>query len=356
VALDVMGADGHPGTIIEGGLWAARNDRDSLNIVLVGQRQLIDEYLSAQKDVPDNVSVQNAVNIVAMSDTPTDGIRKKDSSIAVGLKMQKDKKVDAFVSAGNTGAVMASSILILGRLENVTRPAIASFFPSSKERPTLVLDVGANAECKPINLYQFGVMGSVFYSVMFDINEPRVGLLSIGEEKSKGNELIFQSHALLAGSCLNFAGNVEGRDILTSKVDVVVTDGFIGNIVLKFAESVEGYLTSKLRRQVSTNIFSRVGAALMKPFLRRLRQAFDYAEYGGAPLLGADGVSIICHGSSSPKAIKNGVATAAKMARHNINGKIRHRMNETINGNGNAENDQRQNNGDRIIRSTRTAD
>ena len=352
VALDVMGADGHPGIIIEGGLWAARENRKTIKVVLVGQHLLIDEYLSEQKDVPDNVSVQDALTIVAMGDSPTDGIRNKDSSIAVGMRMQKDKKVDAFVSAGNTGAVMASSILILGRIEGVNRPAIASFFPSSKERPTLVLDVGANTECKPINLYQFGVMGSVFYSVMFDVDVPKVGLLSIGEEKSKGNELVFQTRKLMADSGLDFSGNVEGRDILSSMVDVVVTDGFIGNIVLKFAESIESYLTSKIKRQVKSNIFSRVGAILMRPFLKRLRQAFDYAEYGGAPLLGVDGVSIICHGSSSPKAIKNAVVTAAKMARRDINGKIRLKMSDSINGNGNNEKNQRQNNGGRVVRST----
>ena len=332
VALDVMGADASPDSIIQGGIWAAQERPDDVRVILVGKTEVVNNTIQGMKNLPANVDFQDAPHSVAMADTPTEGIRKKTSSIAVGLMMQKKGKADAFVSAGNTGAVMASSILILGRIEGVNRPAIGSFFPTSTGIPTLVLDVGANVECKPMTLYQFGLMGSIYTSLMRGRTSPKVGLLSIGEEKSKGNELIFQTHALFEKSDLNFVGNVEGRDVLTGEFDVIVTDGFVGNILLKFAESVEGFLTSSLRRQVSTNIFSRVGAELMRPFLKRLRRSFDYAEAGGAPLLGVDGVSIICHGSSSPKAIKNAVLTAAEMVRHNVPGNIRSEMNGVSNG------------------------
>ncbi|UCD18610.1 MAG: phosphate acyltransferase PlsX [Candidatus Zixiibacteriota bacterium] len=335
VALDVMGADASPESIIEGGLQAARENGDDLKLVLVGKTEIINTFIKKQGDLPANVVIQDAPHSVAMADTPTEGIRKRTSSIAVGLMMQKKGGADAFVSAGNTGAVMASSILILGRVEGVNRPAIASFFPTSIGKPTLVLDVGANTECKPATLYQFGLMGSVYSSLMYGRTSPRVGLLSIGAERSKGNELILQAHDLFTRSDLNFIGNVEGRDVLTGDVDVVITDGFVGNILLKFAESIEGFLTCSLKRQISTNVFSRVGASLMRPFLKRLRRSFDYAESGGAPLLGVDGVSIICHGSSSPKAIKNAVVTAAEMVRHHVNENIRTEMNGVNNGNGN---------------------
>lgn len=344
VALDIMGADTSPESIMEGGLWAAREKPEQICVALIGKEEIINDYMRRQKEIPENIIIENAPHAVAMTDTPTEGIRKKNSSIAIGLQMQKDGKTDAFVSAGNTGAVMASSILILGRVEGVLRPGIGSFFPTSKGKPTLVLDVGANAECKPVNLYQFGVMGSVYTSLMYGRTSPRIGLLSIGEEKSKGNELIFQAHEIFARSGLNFVGNVEGRDILAGKVDVVATDGFVGNIILKFAESVEGFLTESLKHQIETNVFSRVGAALMTPFLKRLRRSFDYSEYGGAPLLGVDGVSIICHGSSSIKAIKNAVLVAMDMVRHRINENIRQEMLGLNNGNGNAANGQVENN------------
>ena len=344
VALDIMGADTSPEFIMEGGLWAAREKPDLLQVALIGKKEIISDYTRRQKSIPDNIIIENAPHAVAMTDTPTEGIRKKNSSIAIGLQMQKDGKTDAFVSAGNTGAVMASSILVLGRVEGVLRPAIGSFFPSAKGKPTLVLDVGANAECKPTNLYQFGVMGSVYTSLMYGRTSPRIGLLSIGEERSKGNELIFQAHEIFEKSGLNFVGNVEGRDILAGKVDVVATDGFVGNIVLKFAESVEGFLTESLKHQIQTNIFSRMGAALMLPFLKRLRRSFDYSEYGGAPLLGVDGVAIICHGSSSTKAIKNAVLIAMDMARHKINSNIKQEMLTLNNGNGQTANDQVENN------------
>ena len=335
VVLDVMGADAGPGTIIDGGLQAVSEKGNLLKLILVGKTEVINDCLSRRSKLPDNVVVENAPYAVAMSDNPTDGIRNKKSSIAIGLNMQKNGEADAFVSAGNTGAVMASSLLILGRIAGITRPGIASFFPTVSGPPTLVLDVGANVDCKPIHLYQFGLMGSVFVSLMHGKTSPKVALLSIGEERSKGNELIVQSRILFDESDLNFIGHIEGRDILGGVADVV--------------ESVEEFITERLRYQIANNIFSRVGAALMAPFLRRLRQSFDYAEAGGAPLLGINGVLIVCHGQSSSKAIKNAVIVAMEMVRQNICSNIK---DELIVGNGrnNGENDKQQNIRNRILR------
>jgi len=359
VALDVMGADVSPESIMEGGLDAARELGKKCSIVFVGKREVISAYIETQKGLPENIALEFARHAVAMSDAPTEGIRKKTSSIAVGLEMQKEGRADAFVSAGNTGAVMASSVFGLGKIEGISRPAIAGLFPTSHGAPTLVLDVGANVDCKPVHLYQFGVMGSVYASLMTGRTSPKVGLLSIGEEKSKGNDQTVNTWTLLKKSGLNFIGNVEGRDILTSRADVVVTDGFVGNVMLKFAESVEVFLTRSIKHQVQTNIFSRVGATLMTPFLRRLRKTFDYSEYGGAPLLGVNGVCMICHGSSSPKAIKNAVIAAAKMVRLRIVDNTRDElaMNENgLNNGQNGQEDEQQNNRNGVIRSIPSSD
>ncbi len=350
-----MGADAGPETIAEGGLMAARELGDSVKVILVGKSEIINDKLKTEKDIPRNVEVVNAPHAVAMSDTATEGIRRKTSSIAIGLTMQKEGTADAFVSAGNTGAVMASSLLILGRVEGITRPAIVGFFPTVGHKATLVLDVGANVDCKPIHLYQFGLMGSVYASLIYKRTNPKVGMLSIGEERSKGNELVSQTHALFDKSDLNFVGNLEGRDILSGEYDVVVCDGFIGNILLKFAESIEGFLTSKLKRQVDTNIFSRVGATLMLPFLKRLRSTFDYAEYGGAPLLGINGASLICHGSSSPKAIKNAIKSAVAMVRNHISQNIKEEL-VINNGKGNGRDSKQPDNGNRVVRSVPSTD
>jgi glycerol-3-phosphate acyltransferase PlsX len=295
-ALDVMGTDAGPATIIRGAIDAAGECRDICKIVLVGRSDLIKSELARYRDLPPNIDIHHAQEEVTMHDSPADAVRRRDTSIAEAIHLHKD---------------------------GVKRPAIASFFPTVERRPTIVLDVGANSDCKPLNLYQFGVMGSIVANHVFRVDRPRIGLLSIGEERSKGNDLILEAYALLeANKSLNFIGNIEGRDILMGKVEVVVTDGFVGNVVLKFAESVEGFLTSSIRRQVSTNIFSRFGALLMSPFLRRLRNTFDYAEVGGAPLLGINGVCIICHGESSAKAIRQAIMVAREIVGDQINKKI----------------------------------
>jgi glycerol-3-phosphate acyltransferase PlsX len=279
----------------------------------------------------------------------TDGVKMRDSSIAAGLRLVKTGEADVFVSPGNTGAVMATGLLTLGRLPGVSRPAITSLFPTSGGSPCVVLDVGANADCKPQHLSQFAVMGSVYSSMLLNKESPRVGLLSIGEERSKGNELIFQAQKLLRDSSVNFVGNIEGRDILSGAVDVAVTDGFTGNILLKFAESIQPLLVAAIKRQIQTNIFSRFGVMMMLPFMRRMKDTFDYANFGGAPLLGVNGVVIICHGSSNGKAITNAVVVAHRMASQSINERLRDELVTTHFGTDNGSRDKSEDNRDGVI-------
>ncbi|MDD5426940.1 MAG: phosphate acyltransferase PlsX [candidate division Zixibacteria bacterium] len=349
VVLDVMGADGGPGDIIQGGIGAARKLGEKLNLILIGHSELINKYLSGIPEVPANITVKHASAEVPMHISATDGVRIRDNSISLGLKMVKEKLADAFVSPGNTGAVMAISLLTLGRIKGVMRPAITTVFPTSTGQPTVVLDAGANADCKPVHLSQFAVMGSVYSSIVFNREDPRVGLLSIGEERSKGNELIFNARKILKDSRINFVGNIEGRDILSGTIDVAVTDGFTGNILLKFAESIQPMMVKAVKRQIQTNIFSRFGVMLLLPFMKRMNNAFDYAESGGAPLLGVDGVVIICHGSSSARAITNAIVVAVEMASKKVNERIRDELINNHFGKNNESKDKSQNIGNGIV-------
>jgi glycerol-3-phosphate acyltransferase PlsX len=304
-----------------------QHDNGDLNVLLVGREDEVSKALRAQERVSTGrVQIQHAPEFVSMHDPAADGFRRKDTSIAIAMRLQEEGRVDGFVSPGNTGAVMAAALFTLKSLPGVIRPAIASLFPNPLSA-TVVLDVGANTECKPQHLWQFAVMGSIFSQFVLKHPRPTVGLLSIGEEKSKGKEITQVAHTLLsAEKSIHFVGNVEGRDVLSGEIDVVVTDGFVGNILLKFAESVGPLLETKLRHQINTNMFSRFGALMMKPFLRRLRNSLDYAEYGGAPLLGVNGVVIICHGSSGAKAIKNAILEAEKSVRQKVNMHIKEQL------------------------------
>ncbi len=356
VVLDVMGADSGAECIIQGGIDAARRIGEKMHLIFVGDSKLINETLSATEHLPPNVAVEHASDTVPMHVSATDGVRKRDSSISVGLRLLKRNGADAFVSPGNTGAVMATSLLTLGRIEGVSRPAITALFPTSTGKPTVVLDVGANADCKPQHLSQFAVMGSVYASVVSRLEYPRVGLLSIGEERSKGNELIFNAQNLLKKSKINFVGNIEGRDILSGKIDVAITDGFTGNILLKFAESIKPMLVKSVQRQIQTNIFSRVGAMLLLPFLKRMRNTFDYAESGGAPLLGVNGIVVICHGSSNAKAIANAIALAYEMAAKEIKKRIHDELITNHFGQNNGSQSKSENNRDGVLCTTRHSD
>jgi glycerol-3-phosphate acyltransferase PlsX len=319
IAVDAMGGDYAPQAEVGGSVLAQNENHRDLELILVGEREKISRELSRLKATDLPFTVENASELITMSDQAVESLRKKDSSIAVGMRLQKAGKVDAFVSGGNTGAVMTHALMTLGRLEGVSRPAIASFLPSEKGI-VVVVDAGANAECKAHNLYQFGVMGSIYTSYVLRKENPRIGLLSIGEESTKGNDLTLTTYKLLSeDSSLNFIGNVEGRDVLKGTCDVVVCDGFVGNIVLKFAESIDGFLTWMVKKRVKESFLFRLGAFLVKVSIRDLRKVLDYTEYGGAPLLGVNGVCIICHGESPPKAIKNALKLAADMVRERVN-------------------------------------
>ncbi len=311
IALDAMGTAGAPVSEIAGVIEALRTSDGALEVILVGDEEIILSELKRHSDYPeDQLSVVHAPDRILPSDTPSKVIRRKPrSSIVVGLRLQKTGKADAFISAGSTGAVMAASLFILRRIEGVDRPAIGAVVPTAKGS-LLLLDAGANVDCKPQHLLQFAHMGSVYAEHLMSVKNPRVGLLNIGEEPGKGGELTLAAHRLLAESELNFIGNVEGREIILGHCDVLVCDGFVGNVLLKFYESVATFVVDLLRRSVDS-----IPAT---DDLEEVFRVLDYTETGGAPLLGLNGVSIICHGDSPPKAIRNAIYVAAQAVRSSI--------------------------------------
>jgi len=321
IAIDAMGTEGGVAVCIAGVFEYLAEAAVPHRILLVGDHRSLETALAqryARHPQRGLIEIIHAAETIEMTQPAADGVKRKESSIAVAVRLQHDGKAGATVSPGHTGAFMTSSLLTLGRLENVSRPAIATFFPTEAGQ-TLILDVGANPMCKAQNLFEFAIMGSVYASVVMGNATPRVGLLSNGEERSKGNDLTLATYELLAQSNLNFIGNIEGRDILRGRADVIVCDGFVGNIMLKFAESIRGFVTNAFRRQISSNNFSRLGAILMGPFLRRLRRTFDYAEVGGAPMLGVHGTCIVCHGRSSARAIASALHMAGQMMDADVN-------------------------------------
>lgn len=310
IAVDAMGGDNAPAVEVEGAVQAAAESAGSLEVVLVGRRDLVEPVLAGhgRSDLP--VSVVHADEAITMGESPASAVRKKrGASIVVATGLHKEGRVDGVVSAGNTGAVVASTLLGLGMLPNVRRPAIASLFPTVRE-PAVVLDVGASVDSKPSDLFEFAMMGDVFAHYVLGREKPRVALMNIGEESSKGSDLTQQAYKLLTESPLNFIGNVEGRSFLRGAADVVVCDGFVGNVMLKLTEGVLDILTNAL------------GGDGQREAMASLARQLDYAEYGGAPLLGVNGVVIIAHGSSSPKAIKNAIRVAATFVDTDLGGKI----------------------------------
>lgn len=335
IVVDAMAGDNGIAPNIEGAIEAARISKGRYQVVLVGDEVAIKTELATgvgkaeykEEDLAKHgVKLVHASQTIGMHETPTEALRnKRDSSILVGLRMQKDGEAEGFISSGSTGAVMAGALLSLGRLEGVSRPAIASFMPTELGG-CIILDVGANLDCKPQQLLQFAAMGSSYAQYVFDKPRPKVGLLSVGEEASKGHDRIQQTHQLLLDSRLNFIGNIEGKDILRGNADVVVCDGFVGNVILKFAESVVRMFFGSIKRYVYTSIFAQLGGMLIKPALKRFAKDLDYEEYGGAPLLGVNGVCIICHGRSTAKAIRNAVLVAYRCVAHRVNEHIRQQV------------------------------
>jgi phosphate acyltransferase len=321
IALDAMGGDYAPENVVRGGILAAREFPET-EFLLVGDAGKVGEALREIKSPPANISIIHASEVIEMNEKPASALRKKkDSSIQVACKLVAEGRAEAVMSMGNTGASVAASLMILGRLKGVDRPAIAQFFPT-RDGASLVLDVGATSNCKAEHLYQFALMGEVYYKLILNRERPRVGLISIGEEDVKGNDVIREAHTLLDKAKFNFIGNIEGRDILPGNVDVAVCDGFLGNVLLKFAESLPDVIFSILREQVNRNLFTRLGGLLMKPALHHFKKRFDYAEYGGAPLLGVNGISVVGHGKSSPKAILNALRVTLRSVEGGINREI----------------------------------
>lgn len=317
IAIDAMGGDNAPRIVIDGAVDAARDN--GFEIVLVGDKDAIEKELARHRPYPANITIHHASEVVEMHEPPAVSIRKKkDSSINVMVNLAKENQVDAIVSAGNTGAVVCAATLGLRPIEGVERSGIAVVIPTLKGG-TLLIDVGANIDAKPKHLLQYGIMGHVYSKYILGRKNPRIGLLNIGEEESKGTEFVKETYKLLEQSPLNFIGNVEGRDIFAGKCDVTVCDGFIGNVVLKVSEGMAETIGELLRCELNKGFFTKIGAFLSKPAFRSLKKEIDYSEYGGAPLLGIDGICIIAHGGSTPKAIKNAIRAAGQYVVHHVN-------------------------------------
>lgn len=321
IALDAMGGDHAPRAEVEGAILAAREL--GVRVLLVGIETTVRQELDRHKHRGLPIEVVNATEVVTMSDSPSQAFRrKKDSSLHVAARLVRDAKADALVSAGNTGAVMTVARFVLGTLPSVDRPALAAAFPNMKDRVSVILDVGANVDSKPEHLEQFAVMGDIYYRAIWGVKRPRVALLSIGEEETKGNELTREAAARLKLAPLNFTGNVEGRDVFRGNVDVVVCDGFIGNITLKLSEGLVEHIGGMLKKAIKSSLTSQLGYALSKRAFDAFRKRTDYSEYGGAPLLGVRGITVIGHGRSNPNAIKNAIRVAGELCRARVNEKI----------------------------------
>lgn len=317
IALDAMGGDAAPETPVAGAVRAAREL--PIELILVGQQEAIEQQLASYPRRPANLSILHAPEVIGMEESPVASIRKKrESSINIGVGLLKERKVDAFISAGNTGAVVSASTLLVGLLPGVERPGIATLLPGVKG-DTLLIDVGANIDPRPMHLVQYALMGEAYVRCVLGKARPTVGLLNVGEEEGKGTDVSKETYGMLEGSGLNFVGNVEGRDIFSGEFDVIVCDGFAGNVALKTAESLAHAISVLLKRSLAMSPITRMGAWLARDAFAQLRKEIDYAEHGGAPLLGVDGVSIIAHGASSGKAIKNAIRFAYESVRHELN-------------------------------------
>ena len=322
IALDAMGSDRAPKPEVEGAIQAARHY--GTRVLLVGREPQLRAELERHPSAASlPLQVVHASEVIRMDDKAVQAVRKKrDSSMRVGLRLVREGRAAGFVTAGNTGAAMATAKLVLGALSGVDRPALAAVFPTVLGTAATLLDVGANVDCKPDNLEQFAVMGEVYFRSIFGTRRPRVGLLSIGEEEGKGNDLTRESFARLKALPLNFIGNVEGRDLYGGQVDVIVADGFVGNVALKTSEGVANLVRYVLKESLRSTITRQVGYLLSRSAFSDFKKRLDHTEYGGAPLLGVKGVCIITHGSSNANAIKNAIRVAAEFSERAINAKI----------------------------------
>ncbi|HEY5560188.1 MAG TPA: phosphate acyltransferase PlsX [Clostridiaceae bacterium] len=308
LAVDGMGGDNSPASIVEGVIKAIENN--DLQVIIVGKEKLLHEELNKYTYDKSKIQVLNAEEVIEFNEHPVIAIRKKkDSSLRVAIELVKDKKADAVISAGSTGAFLAGSALIIGRIKGIDRPALAPILPG-KNGPFMLIDVGANAECKPINLLQFAQMGKVYFENVLNYQNPSIGLINIGSEEEKGNELTKAAYKLLKASNLNFSGNIEPRDILKGDIQVLVSDGFVGNTVLKTFEGAVETIFDILKENIMSSLITKIGGLLLKPVFKNIKKRFDYKEYGGAAFLGVNGICIKAHGSSDSKAIMNAIKQA----------------------------------------------
>jgi glycerol-3-phosphate acyltransferase PlsX len=314
IAVDAMGGDRAPEVVVEGAMLAT--EELGVEVVLVGQREVVEQELT--RHGAHRLEIVAASQIVEMHESPSSALRKKDSSMKVAFDMMKRGEIQAVVSAGNSGAMMATGMFVVGKLSQVARPAILIVVPSVA-KGTVIIDAGANVDCKPHHLGQFGLMGSIYAERVLGIPNPRVGVLSNGEEEGKGNELTRVASELISGLPLNYVGYVEGRDIFNGRVDVVVCDGFTGNVALKTMEGAAGFAGEVLREAFQKNLASRLGYLMSRNSLREAYCRLDYAEYGGAPLIGLDGVAIIAHGGSDSRAIKNAIRAGRDAVEQDVN-------------------------------------
>lgn len=317
-----MGSDRAPKPEIEGAILAARHHH--VQVLLVGREDVLRQELAHHSQAARlPIEIVHASEVITMEDKAAQALRaKRDSSMRVGIRLVHDGRADGFVTAGNTGAAMATAKIILGTLPGVDRPALAAVFPTAAGTAAILVDVGANVDCKPNNLEQFAIMGEIYFRSIFGTRRPRVGLLSNGEEESKGNDLTRDAYKLLKQLPINFVGNVEGRDLYNGQVDVIVCDGFVGNVALKISEGVVELVREALKDSLRATITRQVGFLLSRKAFVEFKKRVDYTEYGGAPLLGLKGVCIVSHGSSNANAIKNAVRVASEFAQHQINAKI----------------------------------
>lgn len=327
IAIDAMGGDFGPEPIIQG-LVAALKQNNNFTAITVGKKDEIEALLP--KQFLSRVDILDTDDVISMHDSATDALKRKDSTIYKAIELVRNQEADAVVSAGHSGASMSLATLRIGRIKGVSRPAIATLMPTSENQNTLVLDVGANVDSDAKNLFEFAVMGQVYAQDVLQLDEPIVGLLSNGEEESKGNEVTKEAYKLIS-KVPNFAGNVEGSDIFKGTVDVVVCDGFVGNILLKTAEGVADTIGQIIKKNLKRSLISIAGAVLMRKVFKNLKVRVDYAEYGGAPLLGVKAPVIIAHGKSNPKAIQNAIFQAINAASSNLNSHIEERLSQYSN-------------------------